>query len=138
MGAPHLQRKILATVERMTTLPVGGFPDSQRKFSATVGRSNAQLHYQWGDFQIHNINFLQQLDGRTHEHYHSLGLTQAHPYMFLVCSDHKGMFKNTSEVNSLLCCASLLVVVAISRLLCYSKCIYNLIASTSFYLWYSW
>ena len=31
--------------------------------------------------------------------------------MFLVCSDHKGMSKKIFEVNSLLCCASLLVAV---------------------------
>jgi len=37
-------------------------------------------------------------------------------YVFLVCSDHKGMSKKNSEVNSLLCCASLFVAVAISHL----------------------
>ena len=36
--------------------------------------------------------------------------------MYVFCSNHTGMSKKPSEVNNLLCCASLLVVVAISLL----------------------
>ena len=44
----------------------------------------------------------------------------------LVCGDHKGMPKMYTEVNSLLCCASLLVSVTCTAIV---KCIYYLIAS---------
>ena len=43
-----------------------------------------------------------------------------------VCGDHKGMPKMYSEVNSLLCYASLLVCTAVV------KCIYNLIYSSTY------
>jgi len=45
-------------------------------------RSDGQtirLHYQWGGFQIRNVNFRERLDGRSHENYHSVGLAQARP-----------------------------------------------------------
>ena len=41
-------------------------------------------------------------------------------YTFLACTDHKGMPKLTSEVNSLLHCASLLVSVTFTAVV---KCI---------------
>ena len=50
-------------------------------------------------------------------------------YLFLICGDHKGMPKMYSEVNSLLCCANLLVAVTCTAVV---KCIYNLIASNTF------
>ena len=33
----------------------------------------------WGGFQIRNVSFWERLDGRTHEYYHSVGITQARP-----------------------------------------------------------
>ena len=48
--------------------------------------------------------------------------------------DHKGMPKVSSEVNSLPCCASLLVSVTCTAVV---KSTYNLLAINSFYLWYS-
>ena len=48
---------------------------------------------------------------------------------FLPCTNHKDMPNLTSEVNSLLCCASLLVSVTCTAVV---KCIYNLIAISIF------
>jgi len=47
--------------------------------------------------------------------------------MLLVCSDHKGMSKKTSEVNSLLCCAMLYYVTHASK-----KAAFKIILETSF------
>jgi len=32
-----------------------------------------------GGFRIRNVNFRERSDGRSHEHYHSVGLAQARP-----------------------------------------------------------
>ena len=45
----------------MTTLPVGGFPHTQRKFLQTVGRMNTTIL--WGSLRLAPINYIQYYIG---------------------------------------------------------------------------
>ena len=50
-------------------------------------------------------------------------------FVFMVCSNYKSMSKKTSETVYYVLYQPINIVV---------KCAYNLTASSSFYLWYSW